>query len=155
MKTKDHLNKADKKKPWDIIIVMILGIVLLYIGMSHMIGKFEFPLPEVIDYKKNPINFAGIQWAISTVILLIGRKFYFNGIKSLLHKAPNMDTLVALGTGSAYLFSLYSLIQIIQGNSYYIHSLYFESAGVVVALVMFGKYLEKDQKKKHLNQLLH
>ena len=127
---------------------LVLAFFLLYIGMSHMLGSIELPLPNIISYKTHPFNFAGIQFVLATIILISGHHFFTRGIKALLHKAPNMDTLVAIGTGSAYLYSLVSLMQIYQGNVHAVHALYFEGAGVVVALVQFGKHLESISKKK-------
>ena len=150
-----HIHKEEKtqtiKKDYESLRVYItLGIaaVLLYIGMSHMLGSFELPLPDIIYYKTHPFNFAFIQFILATIILILGSHFFTRGIKALIHKSPNMDTLVAVGTGSAYLYSLVSLIQIMQGNMHAVHTLYFESAGVVVALVQFGKHLESISKKK-------
>jgi len=94
------------------------------------------------------MNFAFIQFVLATAILMLGFSFFTRGIKALFHGAPNMDTLVAIGTGSAYVYSLYSLMQVMQGQLHYVHELYFESAGVVVALVMFGKHLEAKSKEK-------
>lgn len=127
---------------------LIVAACLLYIGMSHMLGSIELPLPSIIHYEKHPLNFAAIQFVLATIILWEGRHFFIRGSKALIHKAPNMDTLVAVGTGSAYLYSIFSLLQIMQGNVHAVHSLYFESAGVVVALVQFGKHLESISKKK-------
>lgn len=127
---------------------LAIGLVLLYIGMSHMLGNVKLPLPEIIHYERNPFNFALIQFVLATIILGVGHKFFTHGMKSLFHGSPNMDTLVAIGTGSAYLYSLYSMMQIASGNMHAVHALYFESAGVVVALVQFGKYLEASSKKK-------
>lgn len=150
-----HIHKEEEtqtiKKDYESLRVYItLGIaaVLLYIGMSHMLGSFELPLPDIIYYKTHPFNFAFIQFILATIILILGSHFFTRGIKALIHKSPNMDTLVAVGTGSAYLYSLVSLIQIMQGNMHAVHALYFESAGVVVALVQFGKHLESISKKK-------
>ncbi|MGX8850925.1 heavy metal translocating P-type ATPase [Amedibacillus sp. YH-ame10] len=131
-----------------IYITLAIAAVLLYIGMSHMLGSIELPLPDIIHYKTHPLNFAGIQFVLATLILISGNHFFVRGMKALFHKAPNMDTLVALGTGSAYLYSLYSLVMILQGDVHAVHALYFESAGVVVALVQFGKHLEELSKKK-------
>lgn len=136
------------KKSYQIYITLVLAFILLYIGMSHMMGNIKLPLPEIIHYDSNPLNFALIQFVLATLILFVGRKFFTNGIKALIHKAPNMDTLVAIGTGSAYVYSMYSLLQLFNGEMHYVHSLYFESAGVVVALVMFGKHLESISKSK-------
>lgn len=143
--------KQETKKDYESIrvyITLVVAAVLLYIGMSHMLGSFELPLPDIIYYQTHPFNFALIQLVLATIILILGSHFFTRGIKALIHKSPNMDTLVAVGTGSAYLYSLVSFIQIMQGNTHAVHALYFESAGVVVALVQFGKHLESISKKK-------
>lgn len=139
-----HKEKGDYR----IYITLILAAILLYIGMSHMLGSFELPLPDIIYDKTHPFNFALIQFVLATMILILGNQFFVRGMRSLFHGAPNMDTLVAIGTGSAYLYSVYSLVMIGQGSTHHVHQLYFESAGVVVALVMFGKHLEALSKKK-------
>lgn len=143
--------ETEEKKDYEnikIYTTLVLAFILLYIGMSHMLGNIKLPLPAIIHYDINPFNFAFIQFILATLILILGRHFFIRGMKALWHKAPNMDTLVAVGTGSAYLYSLYSMISIAQGNVHAVHSLYFESAGVVVALVQFGKHLESISKKK-------
>lgn len=148
-KKNEVLVEAPKSKGnRSIVLTLILAFILLYIGMSHMLGFVTLPLPSIIHYEDNPLNFALIQFVLATIILLIGHSFFTRGIKALVHKAANMDTLVAIGTGSAYLYSLYSLMQIMQGDVHAVHRLYFESAGVVVALVMFGKHLEARSKEK-------
>lgn len=136
------------KRDTKIYVTLLLAFVLLYIGMSHMLGNITLPLPAIIHYETNPLNFAFIQFVLATAILMLGFSFFTRGIKALFHGAPNMDTLVAIGTGSAYVYSLYSLMQVMQGQLHYVHELYFESAGVVVALVMFGKHLEAKSKEK-------
>ncbi len=136
------------KRDTKIYVTLLLAFVLLYIGMSHMLGNITLPLPAIIHYETNPMNFAFIQFVLASAILMLGFSFFTRGIKALFHGAPNMDTLVAIGTGSAYVYSLYSLMQVMQGQLHYVHELYFESAGVVVALVMFGKHLEAKSKEK-------
>lgn len=142
---------VDKEKV-SITVTLILAAILLYIGMSHMLGNIKLPLPSIIHYDINPFNFAFIQFILSTAILILGRKFFTRGTKALLHRAPNMDSLVAVGTGSAYIYSIVSMIQMYGASGHEVHAamngLYFESAGVVVALVMFGKYLEALSKKR-------
>lgn len=147
----EETQETEVKKDYErvkIYTTLVLAFVLLYIGMSHMLGNIRLPLPDIIHYDTHPFNFAFIQFVLATLILLLGRHFFTRGFQALFHKAPNMDTLVAVGTGSAYLYSLYSLFSILQGNMHAVHSLYFESAGVVVALVQFGKHLESISKKK-------
>lgn len=146
---KDQPIKAEKqKRHYDIYITLALALMLLYIGMSHMLGNITLPLPDIIHYESHPFNFALIQFLLATLILIFGRHFFTRGFQALAHGAANMDTLVAVGTGSAYVYSLYSLYMIWQGDIHSVHHLYFESAGVVVALVMFGKHLEARSKAK-------
>lgn len=131
-----------------IIFTLVLAFILLYIGMSHMLGPITLPLPSIIHYDVHPFHFALIQFILTTIILVIGRGFYIRGLKALKNKSPNMDTLVAIGTGSAYIYSLVSMIRILMGDVHAVHELYFEGAGVVVALVQFGKHLEAISKAK-------
>jgi len=147
----EQQQEETKKKDYENVHIygtLIIAFLLLYIGMSHMLGSFELPLPNIISYKTNPFNFAFIQFVLATIIAISGWKFYYRGIRSLLHGAANMDTLVAIGTGSAYIYSVFSLFSIANGNVHAVHSLYFEGAGVVIALVQFGKHLEAISKKK-------
>lgn len=146
----EHESKSQEtvSKPYKLYTTLVVAFVLLYIGMSHMLIVISLPLPSIISYDRNPVNFALIQWVLATYILISGYRFFTRGFKALWHKAANMDTLVAIGTGSAYVYSVFSLIQVLQGNVHAIHSLYFESAGVVVALVQLGKHLESISKKK-------
>lgn len=134
------------------IIMLVLGAILLYIGMSHML-PFPLPLPDIIDDQTHPFNFAMIQLILTTILLIMGKDFYVRGIPALLHRVPNMDTLVSIGTLSAYLYSVYSTIQIGMGNVHAVHALYFEGAGVVVALVRFGKHLEAVSKRKSMGAI--
>ena len=101
----------EKEKHNDqIYITLILAMILLYIGMSHMLGNITLPLPDFIHYDTHPFSFAFIQFILATAILVLGRRFFTRGMKALLHGAANMDTLVAVGTGSAYIYSLYSFV---------------------------------------------
>lgn len=129
-----------------VIINIILAIPLLYISMGHMV-PFPLPLPAIMDMHLNPLNFALAQFLLTTIILINGRNFYVVGIRSLLKGHPNMDSLVAIGTGSAYLYSLIMTIRI-PVDEMAVHSLYFESAAIVVTLVMVGKYMESRSKNK-------
>lgn len=129
-----------------LIANVILAIPLLYISMGHMI-PFPLPLPDMLDMHHSPMNFALAQLILTTVILYNGRKFYLVGFKSLFKGHPNMDSLVAIGTGSAFFYSLVMTLQI-PSNADSVHYLYFESAAIVVTLVMVGKYMEGRSKGK-------
>lgn len=139
---------VEKKHYYTIFISLILAAILLYVGMSHMIPGIRLPLPNIIDDRINPQNFALIQFILTTIILYMGRGFFTRGIKALIHLAPTMDSLVAIGTGCAYIYSLFSMYQIYNLDIHAVHCLYFESAGIVVALVQFGKHLEAKAKYK-------
>lgn len=129
-----------------LIVNMILSIPLLYICLGHMIS-ITLPLPAFLDMHKAPFNFAIAQFVLTAVILFHGRKFYLVGIKSLFKGHPNMDSLVAIGTGSAFIYSLVMTVTI-PANPANVHNLYYESAAVVVTLVMLGKYMEGRSKNK-------
>jgi len=127
-------------------INIITAVILLYISMGHMI-PITLPVPAVIDMNKNPLGFCLIQLILTLIILFNGRKFYLVGFKSLFRGHPNMDSLVAVGTGSAFLYSLVMTIRVVY-DPMASHSLYYESAAVVVTLVMVGKYMESRSKGK-------
>lgn len=134
------------------IIATIFAIPLFYIAMGPMVPKpiGPWPVPEIIDPMKNTLNFAIIQIVLVLPIMAAGYKFYINGTKSLLSGSPNMDTLVAIGTSAAFLYSLYTTIQIANGivETMHHHQLYYESAGIIIALILLGKYLESRSKGK-------
>lgn len=125
---------------------IIFAVPLLYISMGHML-PFELPLPRILSMEENPFNYALAQLLLTVVVLIFGRKFYIVGFKTLFHGHPNMDSLVAIGTGSAFLYSLVMTIRI-PFDAHAVHSLYYESAAVVVTLVMLGKYFESKSKGK-------
>ena len=129
-----------------LICNILLAVPLLYICLGHML-PIELPLPAFMDMEHHPLVFALIQMVLTIVILINGRKFYINGFKSLFKGHPNMDSLVAIGTGSAFLYSLIMTI-LIPNDSHHAHNLYYESAAVVVTLVMLGKYMEGRSKNK-------
>ncbi|MEG0566574.1 MAG: HAD-IC family P-type ATPase, partial [Hungatella sp.] len=114
--------------------------------MGHMM-PFPMPLPNILDMHIHPFNYATAQLILTLIILFHGRKFYIVGIRSLFRGHPNMDSLVAIGTGSAFLYSLYLTFMITQ-DPMHAHHLYYESAAVVVTLVMLGKYMESKSKGK-------
>ena len=136
----------DKKLFWRFILSIGFTIPLLIISMGHMVGM---PLPQVIDPMVNPLNFAIIQLCLTVPVMLIGYKFYQVGIKNLMTLSPNMDSLIAVGTLAAFIYSLYAMIQIVQtGDHTYAMHLYFESAATILALITLGKYLEARSKGK-------
>jgi len=134
------------KVRWRLITSIVLAIPLLYISMGHML-PFTLPLPDFLHMHSHPLNFALAQLFLTSLILICGRKFYVVGFKTLFAGHPNMDSLVAIGTGSAFLYSLVMTFRIIS-HPEAAGDLYYESAAVVVTLVMLGKYLEGRSKGK-------
>lgn len=124
-----------------LIISAVFTVPLFLTAMLPMMGVFEF-------LTANPKLYALAQLILCIPVLICGCKFYSTGFKLLFKGAPNMDSLVALGTGAAFLYSLYSLILVMQGDTHSMHNLYFESAAMIITLVMLGKYLEARSKGK-------
>lgn len=127
-----------------VILCICFALPLLYVSMGHMIG---LPLPGFIDPHHAPLVFALVQLVLTLPIVIGGRSFYINGFGSLIKGHPNMDTLVAIGTFSALAYGVYSLIRIAMGDVSFAQNLFFESAAVVISLVLLGKYLEARSKR--------
>lgn len=133
------------------LIATIFSIPLLYIAMQPMIPKslVLVELPKLINPNINPLNYALIQLFLVIPIIIVGYKFYVNGFKAFLNKSPNMDSLVAIGTLSSFLYSLYTTFKINNETMMLGHyQLYYESAGIIITLILFGKYLELKSKGK-------
>lgn len=123
----------------------VFAIPLLYVAMGHMIG---LPLPSIIDPMMHSSNFALLQLALTIPIIYLGRSFFIVGYKSLFRGHPNMDSLVALGTSAAVVYSLYGTIMVVSGDHHFSMELYYESAGVILTLITLGKYFEAVSKGK-------
>ena len=121
------------------IVSAILTVPLLLLSMGPMLG---LKLPALFDPSINPLNNAIAQLLLTTPVVIMGWSYYVNGFRNLVKLHPNMDSLIAIGTGSAYLYSLYALWQITQAQFHFAHSLYFESAAVVLTLITLGKFME-------------
>ncbi|WP_130891338.1 heavy metal translocating P-type ATPase [Fusobacterium ulcerans] len=137
----DHL----KREFLEFKIAIVFSAIVFYIAMGTMIG---LPVPSIISPDANPLNFAIVQFILALPVVYIGRRFYIVGFKQLFMKSPSMDSLIATGTGSALLYSIYGTFKIAEGNHHYVHSLYYESAVVILALILLGKYLEGVSKGK-------
>ncbi|MDO4816276.1 MAG: heavy metal translocating P-type ATPase [Bacillota bacterium] len=134
---------ADMKRR--VVLCICFAIPLLYVSMGHMIG---LPLPELIAPHSNPLGFAVIQLVLALPVVYGGRSFFVNGFGSLVKGHPNMDSLVAIGASSALLYSTFSLVKIALGDATYAENLFFESAAVVLALVLLGKFFEARSKDR-------
>lgn len=130
---------------WRLILSLIFSVPLLTITMGHMVGM---PLPKIIDPMMNPLNFAIIQLVLTIPVMIIGYKFYYIGYKNLFKLSPNMDSLIAIGTSTAFIYSLYGTYKIYTGDGSYAMSLYYEAAVTILALITLGKYLEAISKGK-------
>lgn len=126
-------------------LAIFFSAIVFYISMGTMVG---LPVPNIISPEINPLNFALIQLILAIPVIYIGRRFYKIGIKQLIMRSPSMDSLIATGTGSAILYSLYGTYKIYSGDFHYVHSLYYESGVVILALILLGKYLENVSKGK-------
>jgi len=131
----------------ELIPAFAFALPLLVLSMGHMFG---LPLPGFLHPETSPAAFALAQLALTLPVLLAGRGFYLRGIPALLRRAPSMDTLVAVGTGAAFLHSLWNTAFILLGDmpAHRAHDLYYESAAVLLAMISLGKYLEARSRLK-------
>ena len=135
--------KELERKKQELLILLLTSLPLLYISMGSMIG---LPLPSFLDHMAHPLVFVLSQLLLTLPAVWIGRGFYQRGFRNLIKKHPNMDSLIAVGTGAAFFYSLYSVSQVFLGYHPFVHQLYFESVAVIIALVLLGKYLESSAK---------
>ena len=146
--------KKSKLQSYKLIVISILALIVLYISMAHMI---KLPIFSFLDKSINPIIFSSVLGVLTLFIMLACGDILKNGIKNLIHRTPNMDTLVTLGVISSYLYSVYATIMIIIGKIEYVNKLYFESAAVILFFIKIGKYIEgknKDKTKEALKELM-
>ena len=151
----DRLRKEKKVKTlWRRTrISVIFCLPLFYIAMVPMfdmmgLGWIPLTVPVAIDPMINPYTNLWLQVILTIPILIAGRDFYINGFKALIKKSPNMDTLVAIGTASAVIYSIYNIILVYQGHHHLVMYLYLETAGVIVTLILLGNALEAVSKSK-------
>ena len=153
--------KQSKKKDTALIKLIIcfsLLIILMYVTMGHMIGLH---LPSFLSGTLNALRYASVQLILIVPILIIYNHFFVSGYKKLFKGAPNMDSLIAIGATASIIYGIFAMIRIAQGLKTldyalvdeYRKNLYFESAGMILTLVSFGKYLESLSKKKTTNAI--
>lgn len=126
----------------------VFAVPLLYIAMVPMLPWLPFPFPAFLDPMHYPLRYALAQVFLVIPIVIAGHRFYTVGFKSLVQRSPNMDSLIAIGTSAAVIYSLYSTFRILAGNSHAVEELYFETAGVIITLILLGKSLEAVSKGK-------
>ncbi len=131
---------------------LVFWAALMYLSMGHMM--WGWPVPDFLE--RNPVAMGLAQMLLSAAVMVINQKFFQSGFKGLLHRAPNMDTLVALGAGAAFAYSMYALFAMsdaqargdMAGAAHYVHEFYFESAATILTLITIGKMLEARSKGK-------
>ncbi|MCL1956913.1 MAG: cadmium-translocating P-type ATPase [Fibromonadales bacterium] len=144
-KVLENKNTTEENKILKLIISAIFSLPLLYIAMAPMIN---LPFPAQINPMNYPLIYALLELFLVIPIVGMGYKFYTVGFKALAQRSPNMDSLIAIGTSSAVLYSLYNTYLIIKGQFVSVESLYYETAGIIITLILFGKYLEALSKGK-------
>lgn len=156
-------NDEVKQMKFRISVSFVFLIILMYVSMGHMMGV---PLPSFLTGAENAVSFALTQFLLTLPIVIVNKKYYISGFKSLIHKAPAMDTLIAVGSSAALIYSIFALYQIGYGLGHnnmdlvhhYVHDLYFESAAMILTLVTLGKYLEsraKNQTTEAISKLMN
>jgi len=142
------------KKWWQLtlaqkfIISAIFCLPLFYLAMAPMVPGITLPFPAFLSPDTAALTYAFTQLILVIPIVLVGYRFYIIGFKRLLQGAPNMDSLIAIGTSAAMVYSLFATFELAQGNIHALHSLYFESVGVIITLILLGKMLEAYSKNK-------
>ncbi|MDR1778197.1 MAG: heavy metal translocating P-type ATPase [Clostridiales Family XIII bacterium] len=139
--------QAEIRAMWTrFIISAAFALPLLYIAMAPMIKVFTLPVPGFLDPMMRPLAYGLTELALVIPPAAVGYRFYTVGFKALFMRSPNMDSLIAVGTSAAIIFSLYQLTRIAGGDAAAVESLYFETAGVIITLILLGKTLEAVSK---------
>ena len=148
------IEKQNKNEKTKFIAFTILAIILMYISMGHMAN---LPIFSIFDPHKNPISYTIILFVLTILFLIYGFDILRNGYKNLIHGIPNMDTLVTIGVISSFVYSLYGMYKILNGDNSYIMNLYFESSAIVIYFVKLGRFLDginKDKTKEAIQKLV-
>ncbi len=141
-------DKAIKTLWTKFIVSAAFALPLLYIAMAPMIGFVRLPFPAGLEPMRYPLIYALTELILVLPVIGVGYRFYYVGFRALFMRSPNMDSLIAVGTTAAVLYSVYNVFQIANGNFAAVESLYFETAGVIITLILLGKSLEARAKGK-------
>lgn len=148
----DHERKTRETKTlWrKFIIAAVFAFPLLYIAMAPMVGFIPLPGAKALNniIENYPLYYALTQLLLTIPVVAVGRSFYTVGFKALFQRSPNMDSLIAISTTAALLYSIYNTIAIYRGDAHAVHSLYYESAAVIITLILLGRTLESVAKGK-------
>ena len=142
--------KNNKKEKYKLIVSGILSCLIMYISMGHMIGLPQIPYLNMMKY---PQKYSICLMLLTCIVLILENHIIQNGIKNLIHKTPNMDTLVTIGTIASFWYSLYGTYMIIIGKIGYVDNLYYESSAMVMFLINLGKYIEHKNINKSKDAL--
>lgn len=145
--------KKDEKKSNELvklIIFAILGIILMYISMGQMIN---LPTPKILNMMESPRVYAITLMVLSLLFIFYGFDIIKNGVKNIIHKMPNMDSLVGVGVIVNFVYSLWNTIQVFMGNTLLVHHLYFESSAIIILFVKIGRYIDKKNKDKAVDTI--
>lgn len=139
--------KIEKKQDHKIVLILFafLSLLVLYISMSHMV---HFPVIPFLHMQKHPIHYSVCLFLLTIPYLIYGFDIFKNGYKNIIHKTPNMDTLVSIGVASSFFYSVFILIMILKGNHEYVENLYFESACIIIFFIKLGRYIDSKSKEK-------
>ena len=147
-------NKKIKKEKIEFLVFLVLAIFMLYISMGSMIN---LPSIKGLDMHENAIPYTTVMLIITICFIFYGFDIIKSGFKNLVHKTPNMDTLVTIGVTSSMVYSLYSMYMVIIGRHHYVENLYFESAAIIIFFIKLGRYVDnvnKDKTKEALQKLV-
>ena len=142
---KEEGNKKRKKEKIEFLVFLVLAIFMLYISMGSMIN---LPSIKGLDMHKNAISYTTVMLIITICFIFYGFDIIKSGFKNLVHKTPNMDTLVTIGVTSSMVYSLYSMYMVIIGRHHYVENLYFESAAIIIFFIKLGRYVDNVNKDK-------
>ncbi|NLY20685.1 MAG: heavy metal translocating P-type ATPase [Tissierellia bacterium] len=156
--TTDIYKKDLENMKMRLIVSMLFMLPLMYIAMGEMMG---LPLPAILVGDNHRLVNIFFQFLLTLPVIYVNRSFYISGFKSLFNRTPNMDSLIAIGSGAALVYGIYTIFQLILAYSYqnmemvhkYAHDVYFESAAMILALITLGKYLETRSKRKTSNAI--
>ncbi len=137
----------DKKKTniFQLVFLGILAILTLYISMAHMLNLPEIP---ILSNDKHPLNYALSLCCLTIPFLIYGFSIFKSGIKNIIHRTPNMDTLVTLGVFTSFIYSFINLLLIVKGQTSLVHNLYFESCVVIIYFIKLGRIIDSNSKEK-------
>lgn len=133
-----------------LIVFSILGIILMYISMGQM---FNLPIPNILNMVQNPKIYAISLMLLSLLFIFYGFDIIKNGFKNIVHKMPNMDSLVGVGVIVNFVYSLWNTVQVFMGNTNLVHHLYFESSAIIILFVKVGRFIDKKNKDKAVDTI--